>query len=1052
MGPTGPTGIPGSATLTGATGPRGSRGLTGGIGPTGNTGPTGRGRTGPIGPTGDIGPTGNTGPTGRTGSTGPTGYTGYTGPIGYTGSSGISSGLSFFLDAGDTPTVGVLNGVLTADPVIGSQTILDSGIQSTAGNVLMGTFTLAAGNVGVVGLVGGFWQTNLYTFASDDTSVRYYTNIFYADDELSPLSALSIGNALSAVHVFSSQNIIPYSNYVPDDPFLDLTTKVVVIEIWAVFSGTPNSWMRIELRDATVSHIHTTLAATPLVGPQGPPGPAGIIGPPGVDGVDGPPGATGATGPTGATGSTGSTGSTGPTGPTGRTGPTGPDGRTGPTGPDGPVGVDGQPGDVGPTGNTGPTGPTGSAPLSLGVTGAVQYANGSGGFLGDTGFMYIPGISGSVTIQGDLLPSTSLAYNLGSTGQRWKEMFVGPGTINIAGPSSSSAVGTIGTDDNSIVYTSSGFATPFINIGPAQNSFDPGAIGGWAIGPVGTLGNQDYDLILQQKQPTVGNTGPIHSLVNKHTSENFMVATGSGSSKFGYSYDGKNWNLQPGPFDAGVSGSGSGIAWNGLIWVTGGVDTGNVLAYSTNGITWTSVASPLNGGYVSGIAWSGSMWVAVGSDKPPSAPGTSTRTLVYSYDGFTWTAPATSPFGTGNGNRVAWNGTLWVALGSNGTNTEAYSSNGITWTSSSGPFVSTGGVGRGIAWNGSIWVAVGLNSSGLTVARSTNGTTWTSIGNPFGSGGVGRGVNWNGSRWVAVGSGTNTIVYSSDGIFWTPATLNPFNGGVCNYVSWNGIYWVAVGLNGANIICYSSDGISWYPTTAVGSFTAGYGIASRRVLPNIGTSVYSAGSTGPTGSSSTGPTGPTGSSSTGPTGATGSSSTGPTGAQSTVTGPTGHTGPTGYTGNTGASSTSICATARSTASQTLVANVSSNIRYDVADFQYGISVTTGASGYFQVPSAGVYKIIPSLQLNGVGNGNIHVWLNVNSINVPNTTTYMTFKNTDKHVLTTEILLELNANDQVQVWTQANVSGAVIEYIAAGGTSPNNYPAAPGIITNMYKVR
>jgi len=65
---------------------------------------------------------------------------------------------------------------------------------------------------------------------------------------------------------------------------------------------------------------------------------------------------------------------------------------------------------------------------------------------------------------------------------------------------------------------------------------------------------------------------------------------------------------------------------------------------------------------------------------------------------------------------------------------------------------------------------------------------------------------------------------------------------------------------------------------------------------------------------------------------------------------------------------------------------------------------------------------------------------------------MTFKNGDKHVLTTECLLELLANDQVQTWTQANVTGNVIEYIAAGGAGANSYPAAPGIITNMYKIR
>jgi hypothetical protein len=151
--------------------------------------------------------------------------------------------------------------------------------------------------------------------------------------------------------------------------------------------------------------------------------------------------------------------------------------------------------------------------------------------------------------------------------------------------------------------------------------------------------------------------------------------------------------------------------------------------------------------------------------------------------------------------------------------------------------------------------------------------------------------------------------------------------------------------------------------------------------------------------------------------------------------------------------TTICATARSISSQTLAANISENLQHDVFDFAYGITGATGATGYFQVPSAGVYKIIPSLQLNATGNGNIHVWLKVNNENVANTTTYLTFKNNEKQVFTTEILLELNASDQVQIWAQASVSGGVIEYIGAGGgTGANAYPAAPGIITNMYKLR
>jgi hypothetical protein len=170
------------------------------------------------------------------------------------------------------------------------------------------------------------------------------------------------------------------------------------------------------------------------------------------------------------------------------------------------------------------------------------------------------------------------------------------------------------------------------------------------------------------------------------------------------------------------------------------------------------------------------------------------------------------------------------------------------------------------------------------------------------------------------------------------------------------------------------------------------------------------------------------------------------------TGPTGNTGPTGSTGPTGPSSTAICATAYSTSSQSFTGGTSANVKHDVFDFAYGITGAIGATGYFQVPSAGVYKIIPSLQLNAAGNGNIHVWLKVNDQNVANTTTYLTFKNNEKQVFTTEILLELEANDKVQVWAQSSVTGGVIEFISASGTAPDNYPAAPGIITNMYKLR
>ncbi len=69
---------------------------------------------------------------------------------------------------------------------------------------------------------------------------------------------------------------------------------------------------------------------------------------------------------------------------------------------------------------------------------------------------------------------------------------MGPGTLDIAGPSGTSAVAKLGTDENSILYAQYGFASPFVNVGPSINSaLAPGSIGGWRVGPTGTLGTSD---------------------------------------------------------------------------------------------------------------------------------------------------------------------------------------------------------------------------------------------------------------------------------------------------------------------------------------------------------------------------------------------------------------------------------------------------------------------------------------------------------------------------------------------------------------------------------
>jgi hypothetical protein len=131
----------------------------------------------------------------------------------------------------------------------------------------------------------------------------------------------------------------------------------------------------------------------------------------------------------------------------------------------------------------------------------------------------------------------------------------------------------------------------------------------------------------------------------------------------------------------------------------------------------------------------------------------------------TWRGLGTSIFSS-QGNGVAWNGTMWVAVGS-GTNSIAYSYDGITWIGLGNSIFTSG---NGVAWSSSMWIAVGSGTN-HSIACSYDGIRWTGLGNgTFAT--QGNGVAWSGSLWVAVGSGTNSIAYSYDGMTWFGLNVN----------------------------------------------------------------------------------------------------------------------------------------------------------------------------------------------------------------------------------------------------------------------------------------
>ncbi len=304
-------------------------------------------------------------------------------------------------------------------------------------------------------------------------------------------------------------------------------------------------------------------------------------------------------------------------------------------------------------------------------------------------------------------------------------------------------------------------------------------------------------------------------------SSSFMVAVGGGINSIAWSEDGKSWN---GLGSSIFSASGLGVAWNGSLWVAVGVGT-NTIAWSEDGKNWTGLGSSIFSDSGRGIACNDSMWVAVGVGNNNS--------VAWSEDGKNWTGVGT---GISSMMSVAWNGSMWVAVGTQGNGTAIiWSEDGKTWNNITGgqTILSSG---TSVAWNGSIWLA-----GGNSLAWSNDGKNWNQVNNVtniFGKSPNIYGLAWNGSMWLAsgyyitnVGIVHNKLAHSTDGKNWTSVSNSQYGGNV----AWNGSVWVILGTDGwsggINTMGWSSDGETWTGLGKTVFSAGGYGIASKNVLP-----------------------------------------------------------------------------------------------------------------------------------------------------------------------------------------------------------------------------
>ncbi len=220
----------------------------------------------------------------------------------------------------------------------------------------------------------------------------------------------------------------------------------------------------------------------------------------------------------------------------------------------------------------------------------------------------------------------------------------------------------------------------------------------------------------------------------------------TGNTSLIYSSDGLTW-LDSGMFLADTI---QDICSDGFTWIAIAKNTGVIS--SSDGKLWKPI-NLLIDSYFSNCIWAGTQWLISGCHNDQNG-------IYSSSDNLTWNLLAHIPSQT---TFMKYNGKI-LLIGYRNSPFIQYSFNngGNILNSLSAPFIFPSGC-NDVAWNGSLWVAVGPGVN--TIAISTDGIIWTGLGNTIFTE-SGNSVCWNTSYWIAGGSGTHSIAYSINGIDW----------------------------------------------------------------------------------------------------------------------------------------------------------------------------------------------------------------------------------------------------------------------------------------------
>jgi hypothetical protein len=420
------------------------------------------------------------------------------------------------------------------------------------------------------------------------------------------------------------------------------------------------------------------------------------------------------------------------------------------------------------------------------------------------------------------IPSYSKALRSGLGSNDWKDLVYGDGFGEYPAEGHTGGNGSGATFD--IVRRNSSYAVEIVTAGFSYDEGDVLSIAGANLG--GTTPANNLTIIVDVVDV---DTGGILAFSFSGTAINQQwVAVASGTSQFNRSVDGITWI----PGTLPISQKWSSVAYgavNGIGTYIACARESNTVAYSTDGINWTSVS--LGAGEEwdwNSIAYGDGRFVMV-SESDSSL----TRRAVSVNGGVSWSL---GNINTG-AKAIAYGQGRFVIVEGDFSNSAAYSADGITWVSRTLPANddSTESNWQDIAHGNNRFVAIADNDAQVAIS-------------------IDRGVNWIKSRlpvnapWKKVSYGNGLFfafaegdisATSEDGIIWTSrdfqATdldiLSTSKDRIIPWTSstsianrnWNVVYfaddlYVAIASNGSSVdSAYSSDGVAW----TLGSFDNG---------------------------------------------------------------------------------------------------------------------------------------------------------------------------------------------------------------------------------------